>query len=97
MYSNIVHAKRLLYNRTSSFSGLRHRTSYDWRAMAKKQSPSMQDTRVRRLLWLLFTYFGCGTYSQATPVSRQLSVMGQFSAMEDAVVDLDTFWISEER
>ena len=43
------------------------RTSYDWRATAKKQSPSMQDSLVRWFLWLLFTYSRCGTYSQATP------------------------------
>ena len=29
--------------------------------------PSMQDTRVRRLLGLLCTYSGCGTNIQATP------------------------------
>ena len=85
----------------------------------------MQDSRVRRLLWLLFTYSGCGTYSQATPellkacvtvcdefASSQLSVRrqkfdytflyslgleDQFSAMEDAVVHPDTFWISAAR
>ena len=64
---NIIHTKRLLYYRTSSFSGLVQRTSYDWRATAKKRSPSMQDERVRRLLGLLFTQSGCGSYSQATP------------------------------
>ena len=37
------------------------------RATAKKRSPSMQDAEVHRLLWLLFTDSGCGTYSQATP------------------------------
>ena len=36
------------------------------RATTKKQYPSMQDTLVRRLLWLLFTYSRCGTYSQDT-------------------------------
>ena len=65
-YANIIHTKRLLYYQTCSFFGLGQRTNYNWRATAKKLSPSMQDTRIRRL-WLLFTYSGCGTYSQATP------------------------------
>ena len=118
---DIIHTKQLLYYQTSSFSGLGRHTSYDWQATAKKRSPSMQDAHVRRLLWLLFTYSGCGTYSQATPgllnacvtvcdefASRQLSVSRSWtmvfsiylilktslSATEDAVVHLDTFWIS---
>ena len=82
--ANIIHTKRLLYYRTSSFSGLGRRTSDDWRATAKKQSPSMQDTRVHRLLWLLFTYFGCGTYSQATPrlVNACVTVCDEFASRQ---------------
>ena len=70
------------------FPDMGRHTSYYWRATAKKRSHNRQDARVRRLLWLLFTYSGCGTYSQATPrllnacilqcldefASRQLSV-----------------------
>ena len=57
------------------------RTSYDWRAMAKKRSQSMQDERVRRLLGLLFTKSGCGTYSQATPglLNACVTVCDEFS------------------
>ena len=33
----------------------------------QKPSPSMQDARVCRVLWLLCTYSVCGTHSQATP------------------------------
>ena len=46
---------KLVIKKMSMFSGLGRRTSYDWRATAKKRSPSMQDERVRRLLGLLFT------------------------------------------
>ena len=68
VYANIIHTKRLLHDRTSSFSGLGRCTSYDWSATAKKQSPSMQDARVHQFLCLLFTHSRHGTYSQATPV-----------------------------
>ena len=53
----------------------------------------------RRLLGLLFNYSGYGTWSQATPGllnawNHVLGLEDQFSATEDAVVHLDTFWIT---
>ena len=39
VYANNIHTKQLLCYRTSSFSGLRWRTSYNWRATAMKLYP----------------------------------------------------------
>ena len=76
VYANIVHTKRLLCYQTSSFSGLGWRMSYDQWATALELSPKMQHALVRHLLGLLFTYSGCGMYSQATPKLLNTPVTG---------------------
>ena len=43
------------------------RVSYDWRVTAMKLSPEALRVLGSRLLGLLFTYSGRGTYGQATP------------------------------
>ena len=49
---------------------------------------------------LVFNFSGCGTYSHATPGllnawnSESIGREDQFSAAENAVVHLDTFWIA---
>ena len=91
------------YNRTSSFSGSGRRMSYTWRATTKKQSPSMQDARVCRLL---FMYSGCGKYSQATPrllnacgtvcdefASRQLSTSRSWTTVFSVYLVLKTILV----
>ena len=84
---NTVHTKWLLYYWTSSFSDLGQCSRYDWQATAKKWSPSVQDARVCRLLWLLFTYSGCDTYSRATPglLNACITVCDEFASWQLSV------------
>ena len=63
----IIHIKWLLCYRVSSFSKLERHMNYNWWTATTKWSPSMQDVLVWQFQWLLFTYSGCGTYSQAYP------------------------------
>ena len=61
--------------------------SYDWRVMASNLSPKKHHAFVCQLLGLLFIYFGHGSL-------YLLGLEDQFNTTEDAVVHLDTFWIS---
>ena len=77
--------------------------SHEW-ATASKPSSRTPRSLACRLLGLLLTYFRSGMYSQAIPwlLNKQkfdysfhylLGLEDQFSATEDTVVHVETFWI----
>ena len=92
--ARIIRTKQLFYYWTSFFSGLGRHTSYNWRAKAKKHSPSIQDAYAGQLLGLLFTYSGCGMYNQAMPglLNACVTVCDEFSRQLPASRSWTTFF-----
>ena len=91
------------------WGSVRATTGKLWPQNCQLLSPKMHCVLGRRLLGFLYNYSRHGTYSQATPrllnawnsESKSLTIVcsiyfsleDQFSATEDAVVDLDSFCI----